>query len=286
MDPVGVRIQAFRFIDQILALARIAQARAPAGRFAAADIGVLFDELSLPRPASIPNQLGALLRQGKLTKVGSGRAIWSLTPVGRLASADLATDMDLAALVAESVHAGSASLGNTPHPEVPPSLAPPQLVLPLRAFFENHPFESNVFAMTRFPDVAVGRGDPLAPALDIAREVCTQHGLTLHLASDRKIVDELWPNVAAHIWGSRYGIAFFEERSPDGLNYNLQIEVGSALALGRRLAIVKDKTVCQLPSDLVGQIYHDVDLDRPSTVQEELHKWSRQDLNLGACSRC
>lgn len=36
----------------------------------------------------------------------------------------------------------------------------------------------------------------------------------------------------------RYGIAFFEAVSDKGLNYNLNIEVGSCLVLGRRLALL------------------------------------------------
>lgn len=65
--------------------------------------------------------------------------------------------------------------------------------------------------MTRFPGQRTdGKIDPVGPALEAAKKVCEKHGLTFHLASDRSIVDDLWPNVAAHMWGCRYGIAFFE----------------------------------------------------------------------------
>jgi hypothetical protein len=92
-----------------------------------------------------------------------------------------------------------------------------------------HPFETNVFGMTRFPDTSeTGKQpDPVVPALKAAREVCRLHGLQFHLASDRAIVDDLWANVAAHMWASQYGIAFFEDRRDRGMNYNLTLEVGS-----------------------------------------------------------
>jgi hypothetical protein len=194
--------------------------------------------------------------------------------------------MDLAALTAESVARTVTDLAQTPHPVIPPSLAPPELITPLREFFKSHPFERNVFGMTRFPDSGGGKLDPIAPAIEIARQVCSAHGLEFHLASDRKIVDDLWPNVAAHLWGSQFAVAFYEERTGKGLNYNLNIEVGSTLVLGRRLAILKDKPVQKLPTDLIGRIYDEVDLEDAMTVADALHRRFRDDLGLGPCADC
>ena len=86
-------------------------------------------------------------------------------------------------------------------------------------------------------------------------------------------MDELWPNVAAHMWGCRYGIAFFESVTDKGLNYNLTIEVGSCMVLGRRLALLKDRSLKTMPTDLVGAIYDDVELSKPSTVTKKLDAW-------------
>ena len=67
--------------------------------------------------------------------------------------------------------------------------------------------------MTRFPDQQDQEiGDPIAPALEAVKAACEAHGLEFHLASDRAIVDDLWSNVAAHMWACKYGIAFFEDR--------------------------------------------------------------------------
>lgn len=82
---------------------------------------------------------------------------------------------------------------------------------------------------------------------------------------------EVWDNVAAHMWGSRYGIAFFEETTKR--NLNLTIEVGGCLTLGRKLALMRDKSVEQMPSDLTGHIYHPVDLDDTSQVSSEIGIW-------------
>jgi hypothetical protein len=213
---------------------------------------------------------------------------WALTPEGRERVRQLVADIDVAALTTESIRTTAASLGGAVHPVIPPTLAPPALLQPLRGFLADHQFERNVFGMTRFPDEELeAKGpDPVAPALDIARRVCELHGLEFHLASDRAMHDDLWMNVSAHMWASHYGIAFFEDRRERGLNYNMTIEVGGMLLAGRRCLLLKDASIKKMPTDLVGQIYKAVDLDNAGQVARAVHTWIREDLVLGPCSDC
>jgi hypothetical protein len=44
----------------------------------------------------------------------------------------------------------------------------------------------------------------------------------------------------AHMWASKYGVAFFEDRRGRGMNYNLTIEVGCMLMAGRRCGLLKE----------------------------------------------
>jgi hypothetical protein len=286
MDTVGVRVQNLPTKSHVLTIARIAQGRSDSGRFAIPALTALFEDTGLPQPGNVHATVRTLVDDKLLVRQGTGRgATYRLSPLGTARSTELANDMDLAALLEEGGTSGLPSLGATGHPIIPPSLAPPDLVGPLRKFFERYPFETNVFGMTRFPDDDEEKGpDPVAPALDVARAVCEEHGLTFHLASDRQIVDDLWPNVAAHMWACKYGIAFFEDRRGRGINYNLSIEVGSTIVLGRRVAILKDRTIDEgqkverLPTDLTGRIYKPVDLDDPGTVRAALTSWVTDDL--------
>ena len=290
MDPtnysVGVRLQRMDLYAQALVLARLAQARFSQGQFTPKQLLDLFSDFTLPPPSKISNVIAKLRNEALLTP-GSESGTWKMTPLGRQSSFDYLSDLDLAAFNAESI-IGSSFLGQVAHTVVPPSLAPPSLILRLRKFLEEHPFETNVFGMTRFPDADKTKSgeDPVSPALKIAREVCSLHGLDFHLASDRAIDDDLWANVAAHMWACQYGIAFFENQRGRGLNYNLTIEVGSMLITGRRCALLKDKSIDKMPTDLVGKIYKSVDLARPETIGIALHTWMRDDLNLGTCSKC
>lgn len=283
---VGVRLQKMEFFEQALVLARLAQARFSDGQVTPKQLEELFSSFALPKPAKVSNVIAKLRKDGLLTQ-GSKSSTWRMTPLGRQTSLGFLSDLDLAAFSAESASSSSV-LGQVAHTVVPPTLAPPSLIPGLRRFLEEHPFETNVFGMTRFPEPGEsekGR-DPVSPALEITREVCRHHGLQFHLASDRAIDDDLWTNVAAHMWASRYGIAFFEDRRGKGLNYNLTIEVGSMLITGRRCALLKDRSIARMPTDLVGRIYKSVDLDKPETIRVALHEWMRQDLNLGLCSAC
>ena len=88
------------------------------------------------------------------------------------------------------------------------------------------------------------------------------------------------------MWASRYGIAFFEDRRDRGMNYNLTIEVGGMLVMGRRCSLLKDTSIERMPTDLVGRIYKEVDLSKLESVCDTLHAWISDDLGLGACSKC
>jgi hypothetical protein len=287
-NGIAVRIQAMTRSNQVLTLARLAQHRSGRGEFASQDIESLYDYIALPKPHRVRDLLVSLQTAGLVTSAPA-RGLWRLTPRGSEAALDLVNDLDLRVLLTQTSHESGSFLGHTIHPVVDPFLAPPELLIPIREFLNAHPFESNVFAMTRFPDDGETLDaviDPLIPSIAAARSACTAHGFELHLASDRLLVDDLWANVSAHMWSCRYGIAFFEDRRARGVNYNLTIEVGGMLLSGRRTALLKDVTVPSLPSDLVGKIYKSVDLDQPSTVESVLHQWLRDDLGSPPCKLC
>jgi hypothetical protein len=270
--------------SRMLTVARLAGGRSETGQFLTSEIDRLLTELGLPAPSSTSNAIAALVRR-QWARPGSGRGHWKLTPLGKTTADGLLSEMDLAALVAEASSERGSLLGATVHSVIPPSLAPPGVITRLREFLAAHPFETNVFAMSRFPN-AGDNTDPVMRSIEIARDACKSHGLQLHLASDRAIDDDLWTNVAAHMWASRYGIAFFEDRVGSGMNYNLTIEVGSMLMTGRRCALLKDTTIRKLPTDFVGRIYKEIDLDDPGTTANAVHLWIRDDLCLGACRKC
>lgn len=234
----------------------------------------------MPAPAKINNVFAALVSKKLLAK-GPIRGEYRVTPEGGLAVAKELSGLDFASLVAEAGRSAAPLLGSAAHALVPVALAPPALVEPLRKFLDAHPFETNVFGMTRFPDAKAGTADPVGRALAVIRDACAAKGLEFHLASDRAISDDLWTNVTAHMWASRYGVALFEDRVDRGVNHNLLIEVGAMVMTGRRCALLKDGSLRNLPTDFVGMIYKSVDLADDSTVRAAVTGWIENDLGVG-----
>lgn len=279
-DPVALRLQRFDLQTQTLVLAALAADRAEDRVTSPAAVLKLFEDFALPTPAKIGNVFASLKTKKFVTPV-AGRGNYKVTPSGRAYVDERVSGLDVVALIAEGAMENAPLLGQTATALVPFTLAPPALVHPLRGFLADHPFDTNVFGMTRFPDTRAGTNDPVGRALASAREACREHGLEFHLASDRAITDDVWSNVMAHMWGSRYGIGFFEDRVDRGLNYNLVTEVGAMIMTGRRVALLKDGSIEKMPTDFVGMIYKSVDMEDEGTVRQRVTDWLVEDLRIG-----
>jgi hypothetical protein len=142
--------------------------------------------------------------------------------------------------------------------------------------------------MTRFAKAGAPLPDPVPAVIERLREVMDSHGLTLHVASDRQHEDDLFGNVGAYMWACQYGIGLLENRlgGATGLNDNVLIELGAMMVIGRRCAMLKDKTATGLPSDLTAQLYKSVDFDDLDAVAAMGHRWVAEDLGLGRCGSC
>lgn len=288
--PVGFGIvvqQLNRRQDRVLAIGYLAGARAGDGWFSPGDLANLFEALRLPRPGNISQEL-ARLREDELVVRRRTGGSWSLTPTGEDMVVRLVGDVDAAAVGAEMAVAGAAEFAGVEHPLIPPELAPIRFQPAVARLLEVSPFERNVFCMTRFPAENGGASDPISGTLARIREVLADHSLVMHLASDRQADDELFGNIAAHIWGSKYGIALLEtldqesaEPANSHLNDNMLIEVGAMLISGRRCALLKDKSAPKPPTDFVAQIYRELDLTDLDAVAEATDRWVGEDLQVG-----
>lgn len=213
---------------------------------------------------------------------------WSLTPLGRDHVLEILSDLDYAQIAAELAPEPGTQFANARHTVIDPAFAPPGWDAAISRLLNDFPFETNVFCMTRYaePGNHDTSTDPITGAIEILRSALNAHGLTLHLASDRQVDDELHGNVGAYMWACRYGIGLLEDRMGKGLNYNVVIELGALLITGRRCALFKDKTAPRLPTDLAGHIYKSVDFDELSGIAGAGHSWAADDLGLGHCNDC
>jgi hypothetical protein len=172
--------------------------------------------------------------------------------------------------------------GRRRHTLIPPLLAPAGTESGLDRLLKTSAFETNVMLITRFPS---NPEDPFTQVISRLRLVAAAHGLTLQVANDGNAADTLWENVVTYMWGSKYAIVLLD--SADGvLNSNVMIEIGGMLMTGRRCAILRDQTVPQMPTDLVGHIYKPVDLADHEAAAAAVHRWITDDLKLPRCLSC
>ena len=270
----------------MLVISELVGMRENDGWFRSPDVGVMFDELRIPRPGNLNATLTNLKSAGLLISRSAGTGSrWSLTPLGHKRAAEVVGEIDPASIAPQLAAMPGAELGHARHATLPPTFAPARWSRGIAQLLDRFPFEANVFCMTRFPDQKRA-DDPVGRVITTAAEALELHGLKLHLASDRIVEEDIFGNVAAYMWACQYGIGLFEDRVERSLNYNLVTEIGSMIMAGRRCALLKDRTAPEMPTDLVGQIYKPVDFDDLDGVSREVHAWAAEDLNLGRCRSC
>lgn len=265
----------------MLVVGAIVEARVEDGWFAPGQVAEMFELLRLPRPGNVSQALAQLLAAGMVVRRRSGGG-WSLTPEGKIRIRELVGNLDAPAVELEVSRVGSAELQQAQLPLIPPELAPVRWATPIARLLDQFPFERNVFCMTRFPreEQEDQLPDPVRNVVHGAREVLAEHGLHMHLASDRQADDELFGNIAAHMWACKFGIGLFETRFGSDFNDNLQIEVGAMLMTGRRVALLKDEGTPEMPTDFVGHIYKPANFDDVDSVAKVLTAWLHDDLGL------
>lgn len=271
--------------DRVLVVGHIAGLRNGEGWFEPRQVDELHEALRVPCPKNTRATLTNLAGRGLVLRRTTGG--WSLTPRGRDRAVSLMGDLDPAQVSIALAGTPGANFGSVQHSLIPPELAPIQWVRPIKRLIDKYPFERNVFCMTRFPTKAEkDLPDPIRTTISTTRKALVGHGLTMLLASDRAADDDLFGNVAAHMWASQYGVGLFEDRVGRSLNYNVVIEVGAMVMTGRRCAMLKDVTAPSMPTDLVGRIYKEVDFDKAAEVATAIHLWAANDLFLGRCPEC
>jgi len=275
-EPLPLQIQQVGgFNEQTLVLLHIAELQSSEGSATPVDVREAFVTLRLPPPSNVSRHLALLRELHLVMQPAYGR--WAVTPVGVEHIRKILTGVDDRELVALGNARPEATFAETPHHLIPPELAPAKFQAGIARFLDGRPFDRNILCITRFPH---SEDDPVAGAIESCRNACSDLSLMLHLASDRAVEEMLFGNVAAAMWACRYGIAIFEDSIGEGVNYNVVFEVGAMLMTGRRCLLLKDETVAQLPTDLVGHIYQPVPLTNKDVVAEAVRGWIKEDLGL------
>lgn len=154
--------------------------------------------------------------------------------------------------------------------KVPNTIEPPELQHSLERFRAEHPSPNNVaFIMMQFRQT-----DAHGEIVSAIREACAGHGINALRADDKEYHPQLYPNVQTYMHGCASGIAVFERLESDDFNPNVSLEVGYMLALGKPVCFLKDRTLRNLQTDLLGHLYRSFDPQHPTdSIPAELEKW-------------
>lgn len=149
---------------------------------------------------------------------------------------------------------------------------PLEITESLTLFRQDHPdFDRNAFIMMQF-----GTTQAHSSIVDAIKNTLSKYRIEALRADDKDYHDDLFPNVLTYLYGCKFGIAVFERLEIEAFNPNVALEYGYMRALKKPICLLKDKTLNELQTDLIGKLYKPFDPQDPqNTIPEVLEKWLR-----------
>ncbi|MGY1826533.1 nucleoside 2-deoxyribosyltransferase [Blastococcus sp. SYSU DS0541] len=121
----------------------------------------------------------------------------------------------------------------------------------------------------RFDDTRVMRA-----IHDGVRAAAARHGRDVVRADDHDYTGELWTNVALCLENSDLVIAVLDQVERSDCDANVMVELGFALAAGRRCLILVERRLGELPAVLRHRLTYDFDaLDLPGSIERRVDDW-------------
>lgn len=147
----------------------------------------------------------------------------------------------------------------------------------LRQFLDNHPNpDRNVFVMMRF--IKTEQMDQIHDAI---KGTCELYGFHAVRADDRDYTGELWSNIEVYITCCNYGVAVFEDIEQRDFNPNVSLELGYMLGRRKRVLILKEQRLPDLPADVIHRLYKPFNMFAISdSISREVTRWVEVDLGF------
>ena len=147
----------------------------------------------------------------------------------------------------------------------------------LRTFLADHPNpERNVFIMMRFIET-----EQFREIHTTIVDTLAERGFNGLRADDREYHSDLWANVEVYLTGCHYGITVFDDMEQRDHSPNVALELGYMKAKRRRCLILRERTLPELPTDVIGRLYKSFDkFQIAKTVRSEVTRWIEVDLGI------
>lgn len=150
------------------------------------------------------------------------------------------------------------------------AIASPELAKYIEAFKADYPDgQKTVFIIMQFSNTTAH--DQIVQTI---KDTLKKHKIIGLRADDKEYADDLLSNIKTYMHCTDFGIGVFERILEDDFNPNVSLEVGYMMGLGKNVSLLKDKTLKNLPTDLIGKLYKSFDpQDITGTLPKKLEKW-------------
>ena len=158
---------------------------------------------------------------------------------------------------------------NIPSSILAPNL-PPELADSMMKFKADHPDSSkSAFIIMRF-----GKTKAHNEIAESIRAEFEKLGVKALRADDKDYHDDLLSNILTYVYGCGFGVAVFERLEQEEFNPNIALEVGYMMGLRKPILLLKDKTLKNLNTDLIGRLYKEFDPQNISeSIGPQLKRW-------------
>jgi hypothetical protein len=108
------------------------------------------------------------------------------------------------------------------------------------------------------------------------KEILKKYNIVGLRADDKEYSDDIFANIKTYMHCCEFGISVFERILEDNFNPNVSIEVGYMMGLRKHVCLLKDQTLKNLPTDLMGKLYKQFDPQNiETTLPEQIGKWMK-----------
>jgi hypothetical protein len=147
----------------------------------------------------------------------------------------------------------------------------PEIAKEIEAFNADHKGKKTAFIIMQFSKTAAH--DKIVQTI---KDTLKRHGIIGLRADDKEYADDLFANIKTYMHCCDFGIGVFERILEDNFNPNVSIEVGYMMGLRKNVCLLKDQTLRNLPTDLMGRLYKQFDPQEvEKTLPDQLEKWMK-----------
>lgn len=145
----------------------------------------------------------------------------------------------------------------------------PEIAKEIEAFNAEYKGKKTAFIIMQFSKTSAH--DKIVKTI---KKALIKHNIVGLRADDKEYADDLLANIKTYMHCCDFGIGVFERILEDNFNPNVSIEVGYMMGLRKNVCLLKDQTLKNLPTDLMGKLYKQFDPQNvESTLPEQLEKW-------------